>query len=159
MDVRSAATTRASRNRIGACTRGPASRGGLGCPRRSGEEYFYSSPAWHGQSVCLTGVRPRMGVSDERVTEESYATLSWNQPPVKFKAERRLRGRCIGSREEVFGFNRSASTRPKRVLYNVFKRFRHFSSSPKKKKYAMCLILASLGRCEDCRFPHHPFVK
>ena len=41
-----AETKRASRNRIEACTRGPASRGGLGCPRRSGEESFYSSPGW-----------------------------------------------------------------------------------------------------------------
>ena len=32
------------------------------------------------------------------------ATLSWNQPFVKFKAERRFRGRCIGSREGVFWF-------------------------------------------------------
>ena len=44
------------------------------------------------------------------MTEESYATLSWNQPPVKFKAERRFRGWCIGSREGLFGFNRYAQT-------------------------------------------------
>ena len=48
-----------------------------------------------------TGVWPRMGVPGERMTEESYATLSWNQPPVKFKAERRFRGWCFGSREGV----------------------------------------------------------
>ena len=46
----------------------------------------------------------RIGVPGERMTEESYATLSWNQPPVKFKSERRFRGRCIGSREGVFWF-------------------------------------------------------
>ena len=57
---------------------------------------------------CLTGVCPRMGVPGKRTTEESYTTLSWNQLPAKFKAERRFRGRCIGSREGVFGFNRYA---------------------------------------------------
>ena len=45
------------------------------------------------------------GGSDERMTVESYTTLSWNQLPVTFKAGRWLRGRCIGSKEEVFGFN------------------------------------------------------
>ena len=45
---------------------------------------------------------PRMGVPGERMTEESYATLSWNQLPAKFKAERRIRGRCTGSKEEFF---------------------------------------------------------
>ena len=39
------------------------------------------------------------------MSKESYATISWNQPPVKFKAERRFRGRCIGSKEGFFGFN------------------------------------------------------
>ena len=48
--------------------------------------------------------RSQMGVPDERMTEESYATLSWNQPLVKFNAERRFRGRCIGSKEGVFWF-------------------------------------------------------
>ena len=43
-----------------------------------------------------------MEVPGERMTEESYATLGWNQPPVKFKAERRFRGRCIVSREGFF---------------------------------------------------------
>ena len=75
------------------------------CPRRSGEESLYSSPGWRGYSACLTGVFPRMGVPGERMTEELYATLSWNQPPAKLKAERRFRGRCIGFREGVFGFN------------------------------------------------------
>ena len=42
-------------------------------------------------------VCPRMGVPGERTAEESYATFSWNQLPAKFKAERRFRGRCIGS--------------------------------------------------------------
>ena len=42
--------------------------------------------------------------ADERMTEESYATLSRNQPPVKFKAEKQFRGWCIGSREGVFWF-------------------------------------------------------
>ena len=69
---------------------------GLGCPRRSGKESFYSSHSWRGQSVFITGVWPRLGVPGKRMTEESYATLSWNQPPVKFKAERRFRGRYIG---------------------------------------------------------------
>ena len=68
------------------------------------EASFYSSPGWRVSSACLTGVCPRMGVSGERTTEESYATLSWNRPPAKFKAERRFRGRCIGSREGVFWF-------------------------------------------------------
>ena len=43
-----------------------------------------------------------MGVPGERMMEESYATLSLNQPPVQFKAEKRFRGRCIGSREGFF---------------------------------------------------------
>ena len=42
-----------------------------------------------------------MGVPGERTTEESYATLSWNQLPAKFKAERRFRGRCIGSQLKI----------------------------------------------------------
>ena len=49
---------------------------------------------------CLSS--PRMGVPGERMTEESYATLSWDQLPAKFKAERLFRGWCIGSREGVF---------------------------------------------------------
>ena len=32
-----------------------------------------------------------MGVLGERMTEESYATLSWNQPPVKFKKKKQRR--------------------------------------------------------------------
>ena len=44
--------------------------------------------------ACLTGVCPRMGVPGELTTEESYATLSWNQLPAKF----------IGSRESFFLF-------------------------------------------------------
>ena len=47
-------------------------------------------------------------VLGERLTEESYATLSWNQTPTKFKAKRRFRERCIGSREGFFGFIRYA---------------------------------------------------
>ena len=42
-----------------------------------------------------------MGVPGERMMEESYATLSWNQPPVKFKAERRFHRRCSGSSEGI----------------------------------------------------------
>ena len=34
--------------------------------------------------------------------DKYYATISRNQPPVKFKAERRFSGRCIGSRERGF---------------------------------------------------------
>ena len=44
MGVRSVVTTRASKNRIGAYTRDPASWGGLGYPRRSGEESLHYSP-------------------------------------------------------------------------------------------------------------------
>ena len=60
---------------------------------------------WLSRLVVLpNGMWQRMGVPGERMTKESYATLSWNQPPVKFKAERRFRGRCIGSREGFFLF-------------------------------------------------------
>ena len=86
MGVQSAATMGASRNRIGAYTRGPASWADS-----------YAFPGWRGQPACLTDVFPRMGVLGERTTEESYATLSWNQLPEKFKAERRFRKLCIGS--------------------------------------------------------------
>ena len=68
----------------------PCVSGGLGCPRRSGKESFYFSFGWHGQSVCLMGVWPRMGVLGERMRKEPYATLSWNQPLANFKAKRRL---------------------------------------------------------------------
>ena len=51
-----------------------------------------------------TGRVPADGSPGRTATEESYATLSWNQLPAKFKAERRFRGRCIGSREGVFWF-------------------------------------------------------
>ena len=80
----------------------------LGCPRRLGEESSCSFPGWYCSSICLTGVWPRMGVPGEGMKEESYATLGWNQPPVKFKTGRRFRGWCFGSREGVFGFNRYA---------------------------------------------------
>ena len=69
-----------------------------------GGGFSYSSPGWRGLSACLTGVCPRMGFPGEGMTEESYATLSWNQLPAKFKAERRFRRRCIGSIEGVFWF-------------------------------------------------------
>ena len=49
-------------------------------------------------------VCPRMEVPGERMPEESYATLIWNQLPAKFKAETRFRGRYIGSREVFFWF-------------------------------------------------------
>ena len=42
-----------------------------------------------------------MGVPGERMTKQSYTTLSWNQSPVKFKAVRRFRRWYIGSKEEV----------------------------------------------------------
>ena len=44
--------------------------------------------------------------NDPRAIED--VTISRNQPPVKFKAERQFRGRCIGSREGFFSFNRYA---------------------------------------------------
>ena len=46
--------------------------------------------------------RTWLSASTGGMTEESYATLSWNQLPAKFKDERRFRGRCIGSREGFF---------------------------------------------------------
>ena len=102
--------------------------GGLGCPRRPGEESSFSSPCWRGQSTSLTGVFPWMGDLGERITKESYVTLSWNQLPGKFKDERRFRGQCIGSREGFFFcFNRYVQSRPQRILYSVYKRFRYFS--------------------------------
>ena len=52
------------------------------------------------QRACVRGWESR----GERMTEESYVTLSWNQLPLKFKSERLFRGRCIGSREGVFWF-------------------------------------------------------
>ena len=55
--------------------------GGFDCPRRSGGIVFQSSSGWCGLSVRLARVWPRMKVPGERVTEEAYATLSWNQPP------------------------------------------------------------------------------
>ena len=105
MGVQSAATTGASRNRIGACTRGPASWADLAVRVDRGRNLLV--PLLVGAAsrpACLTGVCPRMGVPGERMTEESYATLSRNQLPAKFKAERRFRGRCIGSREGFFWF-------------------------------------------------------
>ena len=57
-----------------------------------------------------------MKVLGERMTEESYVTFSWNQPPVKFKAERQYRRRCIG--EVCYpGKARAAVTR---VAYAAF---------------------------------------
>ena len=45
------------------------------------------------------------GDGGERMTKESYATISRNQSSVNFSAERWFRGRCIGSKEGVFGRN------------------------------------------------------
>ena len=56
-----------------------ASAGWTGLPRQLGEGSF-SSPGWRGRSVKSKG----------------------------FEAERWFRGRCIGSREGVFGFNMHA---------------------------------------------------
>ena len=85
-----------------ACTRGPA-------------------------SVCLTCVWPWMGVPGERITEESYASLSWNQPPVNWKPK-------DGSVGGVMVRERGFLVLTSKPTYNVFKRFRLFCSSPKKKK-------------------------
>ena len=65
-----------------------------------GISFFLS---WLARLVGLPNARVAAGgVPGERTTEESYATSSWNQPPVKFEAERRFRGWCIGSEEGVF---------------------------------------------------------
>ena len=74
---------------------------------------------------------PRGQCRAHTICDNYYVTLSWNQPPVKIKGERRFRGRCIGSRGGGAGFNRYAQ----KVLYNVFEIFRNFSSSQKKKKH------------------------
>ena len=110
--------------------------GGFDCPRRSGQDSFQSSPGWCGLSVRLARVWPRTKVPGERMTEESYATLSRNQPPVKVKAERRFRGRCIGSREGFF-FVLTGMLRP--ILGMSCTRsitdFTIFPPHPKKKNY------------------------
>ena len=55
---------------------------------------------WLAQLVSLPNGRVSAdGRPSEGMTEESYATLSWNQLSAKFKAEKRFRGRCVGSRE------------------------------------------------------------
>ena len=98
MGVQSAATTRASRNRIGACTRGLAFWMDLAVRVDRGGIFLFLP--WLARLVSLSNVR--------------------------VSADERERG--------FFGFNRCVQTRPTRVLYNVYKRFRHFSSSPKQKK-------------------------
>ena len=42
------------------------------------------------------------------MTEESYATLNWNQPPAKFKAEGGSAGGVLVRERGFFGFNRYA---------------------------------------------------
>ena len=70
-------------------------------------------------------------------TFKDFLKMKRYQPPAKYKAEWRFHRRRIGSREGFLGFNRYAQTRPRRVLYNVFQSFCHFTSSPKKKKKTM----------------------
>ena len=76
--------------------------------------------SYNGRLYCINNIY--CIIPGERMMEESYATLSWNQPPAKFKAERRFRGRCIGSIGGVFGFNRYTLTRPRRVLFFLITR-------------------------------------
>ena len=86
MGVQSAATTRASRNRIGACTRGSASWADLAVRVDRGRNLF---------------IPPLVGVASPGRTDERRVVRDWKQPPAKFNAERGFRGRCIGSREGV----------------------------------------------------------
>ena len=98
MGVRSAATTRTSRNRIGACTHGPASRADSAVSVIRGRHPLFIP--WLARLVGLPDRRVAAnGSPGERKKEVSYATLSLNQPPAKFKAKRRFRGRYIGSSE------------------------------------------------------------
>ena len=65
----------------------------------------FSFLPWFARLVGLPNGRVSSdGSPGERMTEESYAILSWNQQPAKFKAERRFRGWCLGSREGFFWF-------------------------------------------------------
>ena len=50
-----------------------------------------------------------MGVPGERMTENSYATLSWHQPPVKFKAEKKKKKKNIEN-YLIFQENAGSST-------------------------------------------------
>ena len=76
MGVESETTGRASRNRIGACTCGPASRADLAVYVVRRRTLFISPLAGVASRFCLTGVWPRLKVLGERMTEESYASLS-----------------------------------------------------------------------------------
>ena len=70
--------------------------GRTGLSRRWGEGPF-PSPSWRGWSVKPNG-QVAVGAGSGWMDDD-------NQPPVKFKAERRFCGRCIDSKEGVFGFN------------------------------------------------------
>ena len=58
--------------------------GGLGCPRRSGHDSFYSSPGWRSKLVCLTGVWLRMKVPGERMTDIKLEIYSLHSMVEKF---------------------------------------------------------------------------
>ena len=89
---------RASNNCTRAHIRGRTSRGYWAATSVGGGTFFLPWLAWLvGWAYSASG---RGGeFPGEWMTKESYATISRNQPPVKFTAERWFRGRCIGSRE------------------------------------------------------------
>ena len=67
------------------------------------------------------------------VTISIVVIRTWVVTPTK-KPKGGSAGGVLVRERGFFGFNRYAQTRPRRVLYNVYKRFCRFSSSPKKKK-------------------------
>ena len=81
--VESETTGRASRNCIGACTRGPTSRADSTVRVVRGRILISLPLPGAACLVRLERVRPRMKVPGEWMTEESCATSSWNQPPTK----------------------------------------------------------------------------
>ena len=88
-------------------------------------------------------------------TFKDFLKMKRYQPPAKYKAEWRFHRRRIGSREGFLGFNRYAQTRPRRVLYNVFQSFCHFTSSPKKKKNNEEVESAVTGYFEELNGSHY----
>ena len=100
MGVQSAATAGSSRNRIGACTRGPASWADLDA--RLGRGGIFSFLPWLARLVGLPNGRVPADGSPGRMDEGRVVRDT--KLPAKFKAKRRFRGRCVGSREGVFWF-------------------------------------------------------
>ena len=72
-------------------------------------------------------------LSGERIMEELQSDLKLGTATVEIRSQKAVPRAVIWSKRGVFGFNRYTSTRPRRVLYYIYKRFCHFYLLKKKR--------------------------